>query len=108
MKNILFICSQNKLRSPTAETIFCNYKNISVRSAGLDHDAVNRLSSEDLEWADIVFVMEGRHKKKLNRNFKEFIKDIKIYVLNIPDEYDYMDDELIRIFKKKIPNYINL
>lgn len=108
MKNLLFICSQNKLRSPTAEHIFKNYENFDVRSAGLDSDAVYTLSSDEIIWADIIFVMENRHKNKLQKKFKTYLKDKKLYILNIPDEYDYMDDELIKILKKKIPKYITL
>ena len=53
MKSALFICSANKLRSPTAETVFSSWTNIEVESAGLNHDADVPLSPEQLEWADV-------------------------------------------------------
>lgn len=58
MKNILFICSQNKLRSPTAEQVFSTWPHIEVSSAGTNNDAETPLSNELIEWADIIFVME--------------------------------------------------
>jgi len=46
MKRILFLCSQNKLRSPTAECIFTDYPGIEVDSAGLNNNAIVPLSDE--------------------------------------------------------------
>ncbi|MBY5333224.1 hypothetical protein HFO99_04565 [Rhizobium leguminosarum] len=65
MKNVLFVCSQNKLRSPTAEQVFANWPDIEVSSAGTNKDAENSLSTELFEWADIVFVMEKAHRAKI-------------------------------------------
>ena len=106
MKKILFICSQNKLRSPTAEQAFSKHERLDVRSAGLDKDAVNPLSSDDLEWADIVFVMEKSHKNKLSKKFKEFLRGKRVVTLNIPDEYDCMDPVLIPLLKTSVPRHL--
>ncbi|VGO18068.1 low molecular weight protein tyrosine phosphatase family protein [Pontiella sulfatireligans] len=106
MKNILFICSRNRLRSPTAETIFCDRQGWLVRSAGLAKDAEVQLSAEDLEWADIVFVMESMHRRKLKEKFGASIKDQRVVCLGIPDNYEYMDDALIRLLKQKVPGLV--
>ncbi|WP_422380898.1 low molecular weight protein tyrosine phosphatase family protein [Marinicellulosiphila megalodicopiae] len=107
MKKILFLCSQNKLRSPTAEAIFCDVDGWDVRSAGLNSGAQVYISSEDVEWAEYIFVMEQRHNKKLKQQFREHIKDQKIICLGIPDNYKFMDERLIEILNNKIPNYLN-
>lgn len=65
MKNILFICSQNRLRSPTAEQVFANHPAYEVSSAGTNVDADNPLTPELVQWADIIFVMERSHRNKL-------------------------------------------
>ena len=106
MKNILFLCSQNKLRSPTAESIFCDIDGWDVRSAGLNTGAEVYISTEDVEWADIIFVMEQAHKKKLKKKFREQIKNQIIICLGIPDDYDFMDDKLIKILKDKVPQFV--
>ena len=106
MKKLLFICSQNKLRSPTAEFIFSESADLEVRSAGLNHDAVTPLTGEDLQWADIIFLMEDKHKSRLLKRFSRWILDQKIVVLNIPDLYDFMDPKLIQILKTKVPRYL--
>ncbi|PWQ94485.1 low molecular weight protein tyrosine phosphatase family protein [Leucothrix arctica] len=106
MKKILFLCSQNKLRSPTAESIFCNKEDWDVRSAGLNAGANVCISIEDVEWADYIFVMEQTHKKKLQKKFREQIKNQSIICLSIPDNYDYMEEELIRILKAKVPQFV--
>jgi len=106
MKRLLFLCSQNKLRSPTAEAVFADYAGIEVDSAGLNNDAEVPLSDEQLEWADVVIVMEKAHRNRLNRKFKHALAGKRIAILNIPDEYDYMDEDLIRILKLRCQPYL--
>jgi predicted protein tyrosine phosphatase len=106
MKKLLFICSQNRLRSPTAEVVFADYEGIETDSAGLDHYAEVPVSTEAIEWADIIFVMEKSHKTKLTKNFQPFLKDKRIICLDIPDEFEYMDSALIEILKKKVVKII--
>ena len=106
MKHILFICSQNRLRSPTAETIFFGRPGVEVASAGLGPDAVNPLSSDLLEWADVVFVMEASHRRKLTKKFKNFLADQRVICLDIPDLYDYMDPVLIQLLEAKVSPFL--
>lgn len=105
-KRIPFLCSQNKLRSPTAEAIFTDHPTIEVDSAGLNHDAIVPLSPEQIEWADLIIVMETLHRKRLTQKFGDFLKSKRIAVINIPDRYGYMDDSLIALLKKKCASYI--
>lgn len=108
MKRILFICSQNKLRSPTGEAVFGNLADIEARSAGLKNNSETPLGVEDVQWADIIFVMERSHKKKLQQQFKASLKDQRVICLDIPDNYQYMQPELVEIFQQKVPQYLNL
>lgn len=104
--NILFICSRNQWRSPTAEEIYKNYSGISVRSAGTEPSARIKLSAKNILWADIIFVMEKRHKARLVERFPNDIEDKQIVILDIPDEYNFMDLELIEDIKMKVDQYI--
>jgi len=106
MKHLLFLCSQNKLRSPTAESIFADYAGIEVDSAGLNNDAIVPLSDEQLQWADVILVMEKTHRNRLNRKFKHALAGKRIAILNIPDDYDYMDEDLILILKQRCQPYL--
>jgi predicted protein tyrosine phosphatase len=103
---MLFICSANRLRSPTAEAIFSLIEGIEAMSAGTNPDAENPVSGDIIEWADIVFVMEQAHRRKLQRKFARLLLTKKIVVLGIPDNYDYMDTELIQILKGKVGPYL--
>lgn len=105
-KRILFICSQNKLRSPTAEAVFADHPAIEVDSAGLNNDATVPLSEEQVRWADLIIVMEKSHRNRLNRKFKAALGGTRLAVLNIPDEYDYMDPSLIALLKIRCESYI--
>lgn len=107
MKKLLFICSKNKLRSPTAENIFSTCESLEVRSAGLEHDADIKVSTEDIEWADIIFLMENCHRDKINKKFGKYLKGARLIVLGIPDNYKYMEESLVEILKKKVSSYVD-
>ncbi|MGR9190687.1 low molecular weight protein tyrosine phosphatase family protein [Rhizobium leguminosarum] len=106
MKNVLFVCSQNKLRSPTAEQVFANWPEIEVSSAGTNKDAENPLSNELVEWADIVFVMEKAHRAKVQGKYRSALKDTRLICLHIPDDYDFMDPALVQLLKAKVPRHL--
>ena len=106
MKNILFVCSQNRLRSPTAEQVFSRRQDIEVASAGTNHDAETPLTHELVAWADIIFVMEKAHRTKLQKKFKASLKNARVICLDIPDEYDFMDLELISLLKARVSRYL--
>ena len=67
--NLLFVCSRNRLRSPTAEAIFSGMDGYEVLSAGTSPDAETVVSGDLVEWADTIFVMEGVHRRRLMRLF---------------------------------------
>ncbi|MCM2473370.1 phosphotyrosine protein phosphatase [Rhizobium sp. CG5] len=106
MKKILFVCSQNKLRSPTAEQVFADWPDIETLSAGTNNDAENPLSDEQVEWADIIFVMEKAHRNKMQQKYRSALKDKRLICLHIPDDYDYMDPSLVLLLKAKVPQYL--
>ncbi|WP_321924628.1 low molecular weight protein tyrosine phosphatase family protein [Burkholderia sp. BCC1998] len=101
MTRALFICSRNRLRSPTAEAVFAAGPGVETDSAGLAPDAETRLSAEQLEWAEIVFVMERAHQAKLHARFGARLKQKKIVCLDIPDRYAYMQPELVALLERK-------
>lgn len=107
MKRVLFICSGNKDRSPTAEHLFSSYSSIDVSSACTRPDADERVSSEQVLWADIIFVMENRHRKALMDTFPNEMKDKKIINLEIPDNYVFMDEKLVAVLKQKVERHLS-
>ena len=106
MKRALFICSQNKLRSPTAEQVFSEWPNVETDSAGLGNDAVVPLSAEQIEWATIIFVMEKAHKNKLSTKFAGHLNGKRVICLDIPDEYAFMQPELVELLKIKVGRFL--
>ena len=105
-RRLLFLCSQNKLRSPTAEAVFADHPGVEVDSAGLNNDAEVPLADEQIEWADIILVMEKVHRTRLNRKFGHALAGKHIAVLNIPDDYEHMDDRLVELLHKKCAQYL--
>jgi predicted protein tyrosine phosphatase len=103
---VLFICSQNRLRSQTAEQVFADWPGIETSSAGLNYGADTPDTPELLEWADHIFVMERAHRSKLSAKFKAHLGNKRIICLEIPDEYGFMDPELIRLLKAKVPSHL--
>lgn len=106
VKNILFVSSQNRLRSPTAEQVFSKRADLEVSSAGTNHDAESPVTPELLAWADIIFVMERSHRSKLQRRFRAAMNNKRLICLDIPDDYDFMDEALIRLLESKLARYL--
>lgn len=104
---ILFVCSQNKWRSRTAEHIFKNTAGWSVRSAGTDRAARVRLNANHVTWAEVIFVMEDKHKSRLTRHFRPQLKEQEIIVLDIPDDYQYLDPALIDMLEQSVHHYLD-
>jgi len=105
-KKVLFVCTQNRMRSPTAEEVFKDYPGIEARSAGIGFTSENYLEEYLLEWADIVFVMEKRHKDYIVKKFRRTARHTRIICLSIPDLYNYMDDDLIEILKIRVTPFL--
>jgi predicted protein tyrosine phosphatase len=105
-RRLLFICSRNRLRSPTAEQVFAALPDTETASAGLSPDAESRLTSETLEWADTVFVMEQAHRSKLTRLFKASLHNKRVICLGIPDDYDYMQPELVHLLEARVTPHL--
>jgi predicted protein tyrosine phosphatase len=101
------VCSQNRLRSPTAEAIFSNYMGLEVLSAGTASDAVTPVSADLIEWAETIFAMENYHRNKLRERFGKLLETKRLMVLRIPDDYKYMDPELVEILKSKVSRHLS-
>jgi predicted protein tyrosine phosphatase len=106
LKTILFICSQNRWRSPTAEQVFAGYPGLEVASAGTNHDAENPLSAELVAWADMIVVMERQHRTKLQKRFRAALRGQRVICLDIPDNYTFMDPELLDLLKLRMARHM--
>jgi len=93
---VLFVCSRNRRRSPTAEAVFSGRDGLETASAGLAPDAEEMVTPETLEWAEVIFVMEKAHRARLQRRFAAHIRHARIVCLDIPDRYEFMDEALVR------------
>jgi predicted protein tyrosine phosphatase len=102
VRHVLFICSRNQLRSPTAEQVFSPWPGIEVASAGLDPTAQEPVTPELLLWADLIFVMEKVHRKKLSAKFGAHLNRQRVICLDIADDYEYMEPALIELLKKRV------
>lgn len=102
----LFVCARNRLRSPTAEQVFLGTPGLEVDSGGLASDADNCLTSEQVLWADIVFVMEKKHRTKLSKEFGAALQGKKVICLDIPDNFEFMDPALVRLLRTKVSKHL--
>lgn len=105
--NLLFVCTKNKWRSPTAEKIYSDYAHLNVRSAGISRSARKQINSKDVNWADIIFVMENKHKRYIQEQFQNQMSKKKLVVLDIPDDYQYMDKALISWLQDAVDPYLS-
>jgi len=100
--NVLFVCGRNQWRGPTAERIYKDDPRIHVRSAGVSVRSSRQVSPDDLSWADIIIVMEQRYKSRILGTFRNHPKHPPIASLEIPDEYEFMDEELIGLIREGV------
>lgn len=105
---LLFVCSQNKWRSLTAERLFEEHPHYEARSAGTEPGARVRVAAGHLSWAEIVFVMEHRHPDRLREKFAEELQGKPLVVLRIPDHYLFGDARLIALLRQKLAAHLPL
>jgi predicted protein tyrosine phosphatase len=105
VRRVLFLCSRNRLRSPTAEQVFASDPGLEVTSAGLASDADQPCTAELVEWAELIFVMEKAHRRKLSAQFRRHLR-ARVVCLDIPDVYDFMDPELVRVLQAKVKPHL--
>ncbi len=106
MTNVLFVCGKCRHRSPTAQHVFAGLDGYETDCAGLSRDADLVLDSEQVEWADIFVVMEKRQIARLKRSFPARIGGKKIVSLDIPDQYEFMQPELIAKLKERQGRFV--
>ncbi|MHA6879923.1 low molecular weight protein tyrosine phosphatase family protein [Ralstonia pseudosolanacearum] len=102
----LFICSRNRLRSPTAESIFAHWPNVDTDSAGLAPDADVPLTADQLEWAEVIFVMERSHRRRLSQRFGAWLRGKRVVCLDTPDDYAFMQPELVALLERRAGPYL--
>lgn len=82
----LFVCMQNRMRSPTAEKLFSDHPRLEVKSAGVDKDSTVPVTVELLEWADLVFVMEKKQRNIIHKRVKDLYQTKRRICLYVPDD----------------------
>ena len=105
---LLFICSRNQWRSPTAERLFDGFSNYAARSAGTEKGARVKVTAGHVGWADMIFVMEKKHVRRLKEKFGASLEGKEIVCLNIPDDYKLMDPALIDLLLEKLSPHITI
>lgn len=96
---LLFVCSRNQWRSPTAERLFDGVPGYQARSGGTEPSARVRVSEKMIRWADVVLCMERRHAQRLRERFGEALDGRRVVCLDISDDYGFMDAELVDALK---------
>lgn len=103
---VLFVCTANVDRSPTAEALFRGHPGVEVASAGTARDAVRPLTSEIIARADLIIVMEEAHREAINARFATSLKAKHIVSLDIPDHYKRGDPELVKLLEARVPGHL--
>lgn len=103
---LLFVCSRNQWRSPTAEQVWRKDPRVLARSAGTSPNARHAISAADVQWADVIMVMEEKHKSRIKAEFTRLLDHKPVHVLDIPDEYKFMDAELVEILEMAVESIV--
>lgn len=107
-RQLLFICSQNRWRSLTAERLFADHAHYVARSAGTEPGARVRVTAGHLGWADVVFVMERRHADILRQKFAAELAGKPIVNLRIPDKFQFLAPLLVDLLRERLREHLPL
>ena len=105
---LLFVCSRNQWRSPTGEQVWRRHPAVEARSAGTSPNARHPAALRDIEWADLILVMEEKHKSRLVAAFRAAMAGKRVHVLDIPDDYRYMAPELVELLDEPVAQLLGL
>jgi predicted protein tyrosine phosphatase len=105
---LLFVCSRNRWRSPTAESLFKNHPRYDARSAGTSNSARIRVTDCHLGWANIIFCMERKHAELLREKFSGELAGKQVVVLRVPDDFPFMDPELVALLRTELAPHVDL
>lgn len=89
------------MRSPTAKQVFASWEGVDTDSAGLHPSAAVVLSPEQIKWADVIIVMEPRHRTQLSKNYRKHLKGKRVICIDVPDKYRFMDPALVSLLEAK-------
>lgn len=106
MTRVLFICGKARARSPTAAQIFSGRPGVSTDFGGISRDADNALSADQIDWADLIIVMERRHAERLRDRFGHQLDGKRLVTLGIRDRYSFMQPELVGELQAKAGPYL--
>ena len=107
MLRILFVCSQNTLRSPTAEQVFAGHPGTECASAGTNNDAETPLTAELVEWTQVIVAMEKQHRTKVSKRFRKHLVGKRIVCLDIPDDDAFMQAELVGLLESRAARFLS-
>lgn len=105
---VLFVCSRNRRRSPTAEAVVADWPGVEALSAGTAPDAEAPVSADLVAWADVVVAFETRHRRRLAAAFGPLLRDRRVLVLAIPDDYAPMDPALVQMLRQRLPGLLGV
>jgi predicted protein tyrosine phosphatase len=108
---LLFVCSQNKRRSLTAEKMFKDNPDFDVKSAGTENNARVKITLGMIRWADLIFLMERKHRDRLKQHYPEDInpriRNKTCITFNVPDDFTFMQPELIEILEDHLAEHFD-
>lgn len=105
---VLFVCSRNRLRSPTAEAVVADWPDVEALSAGTAPDAEASVSADLVAWADVIVAFEPQHRRRLQSAFGPLLRDRRVVVLGVPDAYAFMDAALVRLLRQRLPGVLGV
>lgn len=104
-RKVLFVCGRNQRRSPTAAAIFRNDPDIEARSAGVSESSRHQINASDVAWADVIVAFERKHHQRVVQMFPEAAP--KTTHLGIPDDYEFMDADLVEELLRVVPEVLD-
>ncbi len=79
---------------------------LACRSAGTSPSAKKQVTAHDIHWADVIYVMEPKHRDRLKARFGRLLVHKRLNVLDIMDDYPFMDPDLVLLFEAELEAFL--
>ena len=105
-KRVLFVCTENRVRSLTAQQMYGGRPDLEVQSAGISEYARVPLTQDLFEWADEVFVFSKRQQKALETRYRDSFNAKPVICLHLPDRFQFNRPKLVIKLTGKLKRYL--
>jgi predicted protein tyrosine phosphatase len=104
--HILFVFHHDRLHAPTPDTLLELPRQLEIRTAGVIEGAPQSLPVAELEWSEIIVVLERRIRALVHKRCKALGLERRVICLYLPEHIDVDDPTYAAAFRSRMQFYL--